>query len=285
MSKEAEDQNQEVETEEQVENIDPERELALKKGWKPEEEYEGDPKDFKTYREFLRNEKLYGTINNLTHKLRSMEKRYNNLKDGVKRITEMKIKDMQSSSEAQIEQLKQRKYEAAQEGDTLTVEKINDAIREVEKEMAKKPDLPDLDDEPADEGYTEQDFKDYYNNNWIKNNSWYETDQDLAEVANSHIIAYTRKNGDASPEEVFEHVDKKMKRFISSDSGPSSRSRKPGSVAPRSPKGKKGGTRVTDVVPEELRRVAYDAIEMMEKAGNKNAEADWVKQYLANKGN
>lgn len=246
---------------------------AYNKGWKPIELFEGEEDDYKTANEFLRSESLYGKINSQSSQIRKLETSLAGLRDGINKMTKMQIETMKSTTKSQIEQLRVNRNDAAEAGQSVKVEQYNDAIREAEKELEIEPEV--IKDESSTGQYTEQQFKDYYQNSWIEDNNWYETDADLQTMANSFMRELHSK-GSASPKETFNYVDSKMKRFLEDKPNKGKLKR---TVAPRSSGRKSGRTNysISDI-PEDLRGAARNAIEMSFNSGKYKtmAEAETV---------
>jgi hypothetical protein len=90
---------------------------------------------------------------------------------------------------------------------------------------------------------------------WIADNPWYNSDRELRVDADAFGISYRQNNPDASPQEVFDYVSKKIKqanpdKFEAPRSAPQTRS--PGTVtAPRANKQPKATYK--DLSEEQLR--------------------------------
>ena len=86
---------------------------------------------------------------------------------------------------------------------------------------------------------------------------------------------------DTSPEELFEHVDSKMKRFLEEPTGKGKQRR---AVSSRSSGRKTSRNSVSfSAVPEELQSAARNAIQMSLDSGKhktlKEAEQAWLKDF------
>lgn len=136
----------------------PDEDRAMSNGWKPKDQWEGDPDDWVPAKQFNRNGELFGRINSYKHKIQSLEKTVGDLVKHNERVYETGYKDA-------LDKLKAERRVALREGDVDAVEQIEERIEQVEKQR--------------DEGLTEikqvgqqQQMHPAFEP-WLENNPWY----------------------------------------------------------------------------------------------------------------
>lgn len=190
----------------QVVEISPAEKEAAQYGWLPEDQYKGDPKEWRDAEAFLRRgQEINGFLRKDLERLKA---------DNLKKSQEM-AKIQQVIAEFQIfhneteeraykrafEDLKNEKINAIELGEGSKVVAIEEQIERLKEAQKVKP-QPKVPEAPSyDADYTE----------WIKTNAWYLTDpglKELAELFGSEINAkYPEKRG----REFYDEVALKVK--------------------------------------------------------------------------
>lgn len=139
---------------------------AMATGWKPKDQWDGDPDDWVPARQYIKNGELFGRINSYKNKIVNLEKTVGELVKHNEKIYETGYKDA-------IDTLKQERKQALREGDTERVLELEERAEALQQEYEEK----------------KQDFKQSVQtpqvatnpifDEWLANNPWYEQDAAL----------------------------------------------------------------------------------------------------------
>lgn len=174
------------------EEPDPVSEKAKGMGWKPKEQFEGDPDMWVDAGEFIRRQPLFDEI----HKYK---KRYTELEKNIQKFKEHNLKVEEAAYKRALDTLKAEKLKALEEGDHQAVIEIDERISEAK---ASKP-KPETVQNPFNE--------------WVKENDWYVNDPLKAEYADQAGARYVSMNPGCPPEEAFEYAAKAVKMKFKAD--------------------------------------------------------------------
>ena len=172
--------------------LDPVEQKASTMGWKPKEEWEGDPNEWRSAKEFVDRQSLFDKIDSLKSTIWELKKDYKNVFDKVSQSERARY-------DSEIAQLKAERKQAAKEGDTEKVVEISERL-EVAQAAPPQPQTNTQGPDPTFE-------------TWVKENSWYNTKPNLKEDADDFGIAYKTKNPNATFQQVLDHVTKKVKEL------------------------------------------------------------------------
>jgi hypothetical protein len=101
-------------------------EEAIKQGWKPKDQFEGDHSEWRSAKEFIERGELLSHIHNQNKKTKQLEEALEKLADVNKRVeTETRRRT--------IDELRAKQREAAMSGDVETVEKTTEKLVELNK--------------------------------------------------------------------------------------------------------------------------------------------------------
>lgn len=153
---------------------DPVEVTARAKGWKPKEEYTGDPGLYVDAKEFLGREPLFD-------RMRVILRENKEIKKTVDAMAKHWNKNLEREVNARIEELKYQKREAVKTGDVAQVEAIDKAI---DKENERK----------ADVVAPEKGGPDPVVVAWVEANPWYIKDPELHDFAVSFNDSYLRRH-------------------------------------------------------------------------------------------
>lgn len=200
-----------IEEEEVVEQPSPEDiaiEQAKTKGWKPFEEWEGDPKKWRPAQQFLDNESFFEHISKL-------KKHNKELTNTVKQISVMYKKAAEIERAKVLADLKAQKLNALENDEHEKVIKIDERIVAVQTAPIETIEVPkDIPDEVVDPEFE----------NFKANNPWYDKDQELTEMAQEVALGYLakqkNKNINVTPKDLYEYVDKRMQKLAPKEEKP-----------------------------------------------------------------
>lgn len=167
---------------------------ATDAGWKPKDQWEGDPKKWVPADEFNRRGELFGKIDNVSKDLRETKKVLRMLQDHHSRVKETEYNRA-------IAQLREAKKQAMVDGDAEVILNVDErlmdmkAARTAAVQQAQQPQAPD----PR--------FTD-----WLGKNSWYAQDGEMKEFADDIGIAHAKSHPDKDPLDVLKYVDQRVRK-------------------------------------------------------------------------
>lgn len=174
----------------------PVEEQAMEMGWRPKEEWQGNPEDFIDAKNFVRNKSLFDKIDHLSKRVKDQDKALNMLKEHHAKVEE-------ATRQQVIVELKKAKRSALDEGDA-------DKVIEIDDEIAKQRALEAFEKSKVKtqpEGLHPEFV------NWVEGNSWYAQDISLRDEADTLGLAYKQRNPDKEPKEVLDYVAKQIKKL------------------------------------------------------------------------
>lgn len=180
----------------ELDNAITQESIAREQGWRPKEEWEGDPAKWVSAETFIAKGELISKIESLGKKLKDSEKAIQLLSEHNKKIKE---KEFQRA----VEYLKGQKKIAYENGDVDKIIEIDDKIAEVktqQKEITQE--VQKTEQEPIPEFIA-----------WKEKNPWYGFDSEMTADADMFGNAYAANNPNKSPEEVFNYVTTKIKKI------------------------------------------------------------------------
>lgn len=169
------------------EQPDPIAEKAKSSGWRPKEEFEGDPEAWVDAGEFLRRAPLYEKNRNLKKELAELKSTIHDIKQHVGKVAE-------ATRNKVIAELSAKRDEAIEMGD-------KEQVKEIDKEIDKaKTDIPTDDGmHPAIKS-------------WISENQWFDTDEDMRAFAISHNDTIQKRNPNMTVEGSLEKTLEAVKK-------------------------------------------------------------------------
>lgn len=204
------------ETEEVVEEVkeekpDPLVEKATTMGWRPKEEFEGDPDSWVDAGEFVRRKPLFDEIHKQKREIKSVRETISKFKNHHERVQEAAYKQA-------IEDLKREKLQALESADHSRVVEIDDeiAVRRANPPQREPEDNPEFD-------------------SWVDHNPWYNTDSVMRAAADTAGKQFIKSNPDASKEDIYEYAETIVKKkfadkFEVKESKPNENRRRPSAV-------------------------------------------------------
>lgn len=172
------------------------KDKARSLGWKPRTEYEKDPADWVSAREFLARQSFFDKIKSQSSEIR-------NLREDIKAMSQhfAQMKDVEYKRA--LSELKSERKEAIASGDANKAETVSDQITEIETARTAAKAIP------QQTNYGAVEFESFK-----QRNQWYNTDADLTKKANAIGIGYANMNPNASPEQVLVYVEEAMRSSI-----------------------------------------------------------------------
>jgi hypothetical protein len=151
----------------------PVEQRAMEQGWVPEDQWQGDPEQWRPAREFLDRGELFKKIDEQGRQLREVRNANADLAKHYARV-------QQVAYEKAIKDLKAQRREALADGDAATALILEDKIEEVQEE-AKTVSVPNV---PAEQPTVAPEFV-----SWVQRNNWYNTDKAMKVYADAVAFA------------------------------------------------------------------------------------------------
>jgi hypothetical protein len=209
-------------------------EKAAEQGWVPEEEWEGDPEQWRPAKEFLDRGELFKKIEDQNRTIKEFKKALEDLKGHHAKTRDTEYRRA-------LETLKAQKVQAIEEGDAQSVVKIDDQIDLVKEEQRK---LATQAYEPAVQELNPEFVA------WTDRNKWYERDENMkifADALGQRLAAAGR-----SPSAVLAEVERQVREEFPHKFKNPNRD-KPGAVEGSVSKGGKAGSSIQ--LSDDERRV------------------------------
>jgi len=214
--------------------LSPTEQKAMEAGWVPQDQWEGDPDQWRPAKEFVDRGELFKKIEDQNRTIKEFKRALDDLKGH-----HAKTRETEYARALQV--LKSQKKTALEEGDADSVIKLDDQIDLVKEQQTLLKQRNDIVQEPTiDPEFTA----------WVDKNKWYDTNQPMRAYADALGRDLAFKG--LTPSAVLQEVEKNVKlEFPNKFTNPNRN--KPGSVEGSSNKGGKGDSSVS--LSEEERRV------------------------------
>ena len=193
--------------EQQVEEQTPSEEMseteatARDNGWRPKDEWEGDPDLWVTAAQFNVRGELMNRIKTQTRQIHKQDKEIADLKQGFSEFQEHAQKVAKAEYEAQLKQLKDVKKQALEDQNYDLVVEADDKMAELKESQKEQPKQQEQSNPESDPEIAA----------WLEENQWYKEDAVMAGAADSVANEVRRENPNAAPREVLDEVAKRVK--------------------------------------------------------------------------
>lgn len=207
---------------------------AAEQGWVPQEDWSGDPEQWRPAKEFLDRGELFKKIEDQNRTIKEFKKALEDLKGHHAKTRETEYKRA-------LDTLKAQKMQALEDGDAKSVINIDDQIDLIKDEQRKLASQPQ---EPVVAELNPEFVA------WTDRNKWYERDDNMkifADALGQKLAAAGR-----SPSAVLAEVERQVREEFPHKFKNPNRD-KPGSVEGSSSKGGKGGTDSVQLNDDERR--------------------------------
>ena len=175
---------------------------AREMGWKPSEEYQGDPTKWVSAEIFVARAPLFEKIELESRGRKVLQKEVGELKQVLKDFSEHHKKVAENEYKRALSDLKRAKRSALEEGDALLAEDIQERMDNLEE-----PKLPEVKTaQPVDvEAQAKLDA-------WLAENTWYTTNKKMAAIADG--IGRVSAQEGKSAEEVMKTMSKEIRELF-----------------------------------------------------------------------
>lgn len=183
-----------VETPESTPQVDPIEVEAREQGWKPKEEYEGDPSKWRPAKEFVERGELFGKIDHMGKELKETRKALKMLQDHHTKVRETEY----NRALTELKALQKKHLEEGNsDGYLETTELLTDLKAEQKAREVVQQNVPNQPDPRFI--------------NWVSANKWYEKDAEMRKYADTLGAGYAASNPGIDPEEVLQYVTKEVR--------------------------------------------------------------------------
>lgn len=206
---------EEIKTQEVIENTDEQKQTeqtpqpstweikASEQGWKPKDQWEGDPEDWRPAKEFVERGELFTKISGQSSEIKELRKALNYLVDHHQKVKETEYNRAYN-------ELKKMKKEALVDGDPDRVVEIDEAMQTLKDEQKKAEGTA----APKTNAPTPK-FVDF-----VRNNAWYVTNPAMRAYADKVGVTYFNTNPTASEDETYEFVKEQVRKQFKSEFEP-----------------------------------------------------------------
>jgi len=186
----------EPKVEAQVEQKDPIDEAARAQGWVPQEEWDGDPTQWRDAQVFLERGEYFKTMG-------SQKKQIDKLNAMVEKMASIQAATREDERQRVLQELSDKKISAMEEGEFERVATIDNEMNKIRSEPAMA--VPNVQGQTEDM-YTQDKIAEY-----IDNNQWYRTNSDMRQYADSLAVGFRTGNPNATIDDVLEYTDREVK--------------------------------------------------------------------------
>lgn len=205
--------------EDDVPDISPEMQKALDNGWRPEDEWDGDPDTWVDYKTFNLKGDLIGQVTAQRRRAEAIERSQKETQQKLQQMIELNKRLLKSDVEKAKKELKSEKRQAMEEGDYDRVDEIEDRIKTVEKDYEEAIAEEESRSTQAENESNEQVDSDNVSHPAML--SWLQTHEktlnsnpDFVEDAKVFASQYKALHSDDyDPEAAVKYVDNKLKKL------------------------------------------------------------------------
>ena len=173
---------------------------AMQSGWRPKEEWDGDPDEWVDAREFNRRGELLRKIHNQNRQIKQLDGVVNTLANQQKKI-------FSAGYEKAKRELKSQLREATKEGDDATAEVIENRLEELE-EAARKDAVALATAEPKRPEVAPEFVP------WVQRNQWFVNHPEMRAYAETIGVQYASTHPETTNSEVYNYITREVsKRF------------------------------------------------------------------------
>lgn len=236
----ADENTQEQNTEQDTQEVQltPVEQKAMEQGWRPLDQWDGDPEDWRDAKSFIDRGELFGKIDVQRREIKELRTALQDLKVHNSRIAEVEYKRALAT-------LKAEKREALADGNVdavMEIEEKIEAVKDAQREAATQPVTQPSEVNPMFQS-------------WLTRNKWFEESRVMRAFANDLGKELASKG--LSPAEVLDQVEKEVKKEFAEKFHNPNRN-KPGAVESSTNKGGRSSEKeyeLTDMERQVMQRL------------------------------
>ena len=177
---------------------------AREMGWRPKDEWEGDPDKWRDAKEFVERGELYGKIDTMGRELKETKKALKMLQEHHSKVKETEFKRA-------VDELKALQKKHLEEGNSDGYIETTELLTDLKAEQKARQVVQETTPPPVDRRFTD----------WVGENKWYESNADMRDYADIIGQGYAKNHPGIDPVEVLKYVTKEVKvRFKDSFQNP-----------------------------------------------------------------
>lgn len=169
-------------------------EQAREQGWKPKEEYEGDPDKWRPAKEFVERGELFGKIDTLGKELKDTRK-------ALKMLQEHHTKVRETEYKRAVDELKALQKKHLEDGNSDGYLETTELLTDLKAEQKAREVAAQTAPQQVDPRFTD----------WVAENKWYNADAEMRDYADVIGLGYANKNPGLDPEDVLKYVTAQVK--------------------------------------------------------------------------
>lgn len=198
------------EVKEEVKQTTPEltevEKTAYEEGWRPKEEFSGETERWVPAKEFMDRKPLFQKIDGLKSEAYQSRREIMELKKTLNTLVDHHKKVRQTEYQHALEDLKLQRRAAMEDQNLDAVDAIQDKMEELKQDKTTFERQIAQENKQVTVSPTPEFVK------WVGDNPWYHTDKEMHDFADATGATFLQGKTHATPTEVFEHVNKQIKR-------------------------------------------------------------------------
>jgi hypothetical protein len=167
---------------------------AREQGWRPKEEYEGDPNKWRPAKEFVERGELFGKIDHMGKELKETRKALKMLQEHHSKVKETEYNNA-------LQELKQLQKRHLEEGNSDGYLEATELLTDLKAEQKAREVVNATTQPQPDPRFI----------SWQQENKWYGSNQEMREYADTVGMGYASRNPGIDPEDVLQYVTKEVK--------------------------------------------------------------------------
>ena len=175
---------------------DPIEEAARGQGWVSQDEWDGDPTQWREAQVFLERGEYFKTMG-------TQRKQIDKLNAVVEKMANIQAATREDERQKVLQELSDKKVSAMEDGEFERVATIDNEMDRIRSEPAMA--VPNIDGQ-TEQKYTQDQIAEY-----IDKNSWYRTNSDMRQYADSIAVGFRSNNPNATIDDVLEYTDSEIK--------------------------------------------------------------------------
>lgn len=174
--------------------VDSYEEEARAQGWRPKDEYEGDPDKWRPAKEFVERGELFGKIDTMGRELKETKK-------ALRMLQEHHTKVKETEYNRAVSELKALQKRHLEEGNSDGYLETTELLTDLKAEQKAREAVAQVQPTKTDPRFA----------SWMQDNKWYGADAEMREYADVVGLGYASRNPGTDPEDVLKYVTAQVK--------------------------------------------------------------------------
>ena len=188
------EQQEEQQQQQPAQKADAYEEQAREQGWKPKEEYEGDPEKWKPAKEFVERGELFGKIDTMGKELKETKK-------ALKMLQEHHTKVKETEYQRAVQELKALQKQHLEEGNSDGYLETTELLTDLKAEQKAREAVAQITPNQPHPSFV----------SWVEKNAWYSKDKEMHDYADAVGLGYSQQHPELEPEEVLQYVSTQVR--------------------------------------------------------------------------